>query len=131
MWNGNSILRWRATLVVISLFLCAPPPAQAQESPLGEGEYMVVVIKGKVDIARRGSGTFDPASLNQRLYVGDHVRIGVESQLTMRRGDQSIYRFNEKTEFQIQGPRTATSPRASFRLLAGILYFFHRDKPTD
>src|SRR5262249_29725744 len=126
MWKCNSILRWSRLVSLTGLLTCisATLNTQAQTNTIAPTKYLIVVLKGNVQLARAGSHTFDPARTNQSLFIGDHVRVGPESQLTIRRGDQSVYRFDEKTDFYIQGPRTASSPRASFRLLAGILYFF-------
>ncbi len=116
---------------MIALFICSSPNIWAQNrntrGPLTN--YVIIVIEGRVEVARSGSQVFDLARTNQALFIGDRVRIGPKSQLTIRRSDQSIYRFYEKAEFQVAAPKTAGSTSPTVRLMAGILYFFHRGKP--
>ncbi|MGZ8898828.1 MAG: TonB-dependent receptor domain-containing protein [Limisphaerales bacterium] len=66
------------------------------------------------------------------VYIGDRFRLGPDGHLLLKRADKSICRFYPKSEFEILPPKQ-TAPPGSFRgrLLAGVLYFFHRGPPAD
>lgn len=124
--------RWQYVCSIVLFFLLGGTlHAQTGSEPKGPAGYQIVVLKGSVEVARAGAQTFDAARIDQMLFPGDRVRVAARSQLTLRRGDQSIYRFYESSEFQILAPRTAASTGGSFRLLSGLLYFFRREPPSD
>ena len=124
-------LRWRCLLRLSfflygGLILLNSPTISAQTAT-----YLVESIEGTVMVARAGAQRFDPVQKGWILEVGDRVRVGPKSQLVVRRADQSTYRFDEESEFRIREPQTPASTRPRFNLLAGILYFFLRDKPGE
>jgi Tfp pilus assembly protein PilF/outer membrane receptor protein involved in Fe transport len=129
MWNRDSILRCPVFFGVIAIFLFARPQSHAQEIKLEEGQYLILVVKGKVEIARAGAQTFDETSTNKVLYPGDHVRINEDSELMLKNSHEDRFRWNEKSDFEISPP--AASPKPGLRLLRGLLHFFHRGPPTD
>jgi Tfp pilus assembly protein PilF len=120
----------RALILLIAMAVGSGALSRAQSrGPAQQTNYVIVVIVGHVEVARAGSQTFDLARTNSPLFVGDRVRIGPESELTIRRTDQSVYRFDEKTEFEVLAPKNAAAISPTVRLLSGVLYFFHRGKP--
>src|SRR5258706_2762519 len=132
MGKNFLILRWPALIGLIALFSWSEINLRAQTRSDGGQitNYVIIVVEGRVEIARAGSQTFDLARTNSPLLVGDRVRIGPKSQVTIRRRDESIYRFHEKTEFQVLPAKTAAATSPTVRLLTGVLYFFHRGKPA-
>jgi tetratricopeptide (TPR) repeat protein len=79
-------------------------------------------IEGKVEVARAGTATWRAAFTNQALAAGDRVRTGERSRAVVRASDKTMKRLGELTIYQVQ-------PGSGGKLLKGLLYFFHRDKP--
>jgi Flp pilus assembly protein TadD len=131
MWKTDIILRGKFVLIFTALFCTHHEELHAQAPANQVTNSTIVGIEGTVRLARVGSPRFDEPSINWPLLVGDRVVVGPRSQLTVRRLDESIYRFPEMSEFQVQAPKTASTTRSSFRLLSGVLYFFHRGKPGE
>jgi Tfp pilus assembly protein PilF len=87
---------------------------------------MVLEIEGTVQVSRPGSNVWQPAVTNQVLRPSDQIRTGERSRAVVRLSDQTTKRLGEQTIIQIP----PAAPRgAAFRLLKGLLYYFHRDKP--
>ena len=105
---------------------------EAQTAPDSQNpaNITVLVIEGTVEIMRSGAKVWDNAQTNQILHVGDRVRTGEGSRVTLRWSDQSMVRINELSDFQIQ-PVSPAAKKSGFSLWQGMLYFFHRDKPAD
>ena len=106
------------------------PLVERLSAQTSTNEIIIREFVGKVEVSRVGAQAGDPAYTNQVLHAGDRVRTGERSRLTLRWSDQSIIRIGELADLQIQ-PATVTKARSEFNLLQGMLYFFHRDKPTD
>jgi Tfp pilus assembly protein PilF len=73
---------------------------------------------------------WDVAHVNDRLYPDDWVRVHLHARLLLQLSDQTKLRFLGLSEFQIQAP-SRPQARLGVRLVRGLLYFFHRDKPAD
>src|SRR5688572_12003173 len=92
---------------------------------------VVLSIEHKVEVARFGSQVWDPAYVqptNQLLYSGDRLRTGIDSRALLRLSNLTDFPVGELTHVEI--PREQKE-RATLRLLKGILYFFHRDRPGE
>ncbi|HXJ59627.1 MAG TPA: TonB-dependent receptor [Verrucomicrobiae bacterium] len=86
----------------------------------------VLEWEGKVEVARRGSLVWDPAYTNQVLFPGDQVRTGERSRALIRVSELTTLRLGEVSRLQVpEGPGKRS------RLLQGLFYFFHRDKPGE
>ncbi|HEY6227408.1 MAG TPA: FecR domain-containing protein, partial [Verrucomicrobiae bacterium] len=125
------ISRWPVFIFLIAwgLWSGATLRAQPRAATGPAGQYKVMVVEGLVEIARAGSQTFDAIQINSWLYIGDRVRIGPNGKLTIQRLDNSVYRFDKKTEFVILAPRSTASTSPAMQVLSGVLYFLHRGKP--
>ena len=125
------ILRWPGIISLLALLILSAVDlsAQTRKAPTLVTNYTIKVIKGQVQVKRARSETWDPAYTNQVLFVDDRVRVGPKSQLTIQSADQSSYRLDEKTEFQVVSPKTPAQKSTTMRLITGVLYFFHRGKP--
>lgn len=126
-----AILRWVAVTGGVGLLVTFLPHARAQTGTApAEANIVVLVVRGTVEYTPKGGQRWVLLHPNDTLAAGDRVRVGPRSQLGLRFADQSIARFDEKTEFELQAPAAApTGFRA--RVVAGFLYFFHRDKPSQ
>jgi Flp pilus assembly protein TadD len=83
-----------------------------------------------VEIAQKAGQRFIAVTTtNYPVDIGNQVRVGPDSSLALRHRDQSIYRFPEKSAFEVAEPQNASSTSPTVRLLSGALYFFHRGKP--
>ena len=112
----------------IWLGVCVPVfPAVA--APARGNEVTVLEQEGRVEAARAGATVWTPAQTNQILHVADRVRTGERSRATLHLLDQSTLRMFELSEFLIE-PLPTASDKPVFSLSRGLLYFFHRDKPS-
>jgi len=106
--------------------------AQGQAAAM-QPSYSVVKTVNQVFVAHERPPIFKLISTNiddRLLYIGDRVRIGPESELTILTVDgKSAFRFYEKTEFDIVPNKAPGATAPTMRLLNGFLYFFHRGKP--
>src|SRR5688572_28392795 len=119
MGKNRLIFQWPSLISLILLFICAALDCHAQGRPAAprSTNYVVKVIEGRVEIARDRSQRFDRAEVNDPLFAGDRVRVAPKSQLIIQRTDQSIYRFDAKTEFQVPDLKPGDAPSAAIRLL--------------
>jgi Tfp pilus assembly protein PilF len=101
------------------------PPAK----PAGS-DILILEREGKVEASRAGSQVWDLAYPNQVLYAGDRLRTRENARVTLRWSDQSAVRVGPMSELQIQ-LKPAVKAQPGFDLFAGILYFFHRDRPAE
>src|SRR5258705_6725462 len=83
--------------------------------------------KGNVEVMAAGGAQWQPARSGQILKPGDRIRTREFSTVQLQWSDKSIVRLGELAEVQIQPPPAEKQP-ASFSLVQGLLYFFHRDR---
>ncbi len=96
----------------------------------GENRVTVLERSGKVEAALAGTNVWSTAQTNQILHIADRIRTGERSRATLHLLDQSTLRMAELTEFLVE-PTEELPEKPSFSLSKGLIYFFHRDKPTD
>jgi len=106
--------------------------AQTQDTPRSASVLVVDVqpADGGAEVMRKGAAQWDRAYTNQVLYPGDQVRTKENGRLTLRWFDNSNVRLPPLSDLLIE-ESAGTKPQASFNLLKGLLYLFHRDKPTE
>jgi tetratricopeptide (TPR) repeat protein len=104
--------------------------AQPVSAGPGLTNIVIVEIERSVEINRSGATVWDPAQTNLVVNAGDRIRTGEGSRVSLRWSDQSIVRINELSDLRIL-PITEKAKKSGFSLWQGMLYFFHRDKPTD
>lgn len=93
-------------------------------------DALLLVIENKVETAPAGSMTWTPARTNQILHVGDRLRTGLRSRVTVRLSNLTVLRVNELTTLQIQPP-SAPGKQATLNLEKGAAYFFSRERPAE
>ncbi len=131
MYPGSvvqQLRRWAATIAAALFFLFAVGPRLCGADAYPSPSAMVIQWAGKVEVARSGAAVWDQAYTNQVLYPGDQLRTGEGARAVLRMADQTLVRVGEFS--QIQMPPDP-GRRSSFGFIKGILYFFHRDKPSD
>ena len=82
-----------------------------------------------VEVERAGATVWDPASVGQLLYPGDQVRTGERSRAAVRLSNRVLMRVAEMSQLQVPSPRPGKP--VGLRLLKGVFYFFHRERPDD
>ncbi|HEC29495.1 MAG TPA: tetratricopeptide repeat protein [Gammaproteobacteria bacterium] len=65
----------------------------------------VVSMQGTVDIRAKGSGSWNPAKLQQAYCVGDVIRVGAGSRAGLELHNDTILRLNQNTTLLLSGPR--------------------------
>lgn len=113
-----------------SIFVPWEIAAQTPAGKVSPVPITIVEVEGKVEVSRAGAASWDPGYTNQVLQVGDRLRTHARSRAVLRWSDASTKRIGEISEFQVQAP-PAPSDDPGFNLLKGVIYFFHRGKPTD
>ncbi len=66
---------------------------------------VVVAKEGKVEFAKKNTKEWKSVELNLVLSVGDHMRTGVRSSVSVRLGDGTVMRISELTSMQMQPPK--------------------------
>jgi len=84
---------------------------------------------GAVEILAAGTTVWDRARDDQVLHMGDRLMTREHGRITLRWTDNSTVRLPPFSELEIEAGPDARS--AGFNLLKGLLYFFHRDGPTQ
>ena len=90
----------------------------------------LIELEGTVQTARARTEDWQSGRTNDALAALDRVRTAIDSRATLRLADHSLGRLAESTLITIETPPGAKTP-ASFSLMQGLLFFFHRGKPTD
>lgn len=119
---------WGITLLMVfSLAPAVGAPADAASQAV-----LVVSLEGPenaVHVMRSGATVWDPARTGQTLYPGDRIRTGDRGRVTLRWTDNSTVRLRPFSVVLIEPSRDTRS--LGVHLLNGLLYFFHRDRPTE
>ncbi|MEO5801939.1 MAG: FecR domain-containing protein, partial [Verrucomicrobiota bacterium] len=116
-----------AVLFFFLISIGASPAEVASANASEENKSLLLTAAGKVDVAHKGSATWQPGQTNQVLNIGDRLRTGKSSRATVRLSNLSVLRVYELTTLEIQPPEK--EGRAALNLESGAAYFFNRDKP--
>ena len=92
----------------------------AQPASTTSGQVVVLTLENRVEVLRAGARVADPAYTNQTLLPGDRLTTYARSRATLRLGDASVIRINERSVYQVEA---ASGHRMGFSLLRGLLYF--------
>ncbi len=104
--------------------------AQSKPARSGANEVTVLEIERVAEALRLKAPVWESAHTNDVLAVGERVRTREHSRATLRLLDQSTLRMAELTELLVEPlPEPQAPPR--FNFVRGLLYFLHRDQPTD
>ena len=82
-----------------------------------------------VEVLRAEATVWDPARDNQPLYPGDRLRTLENGRVTLRWSDNSTVRLPQFSDLLVEP--TPGSRQLGLNLLKGLLFFFHRDQPTE
>ncbi len=116
------------------VWLCSASPGWSAPPAAPDTRFtnaVVLSIANQVEFRSYGSQDWHPAYVQPShllLKPGDRLRTGPNSRALLRLSNLTDFPVGELTTLEI--PR-AESPRGIVRLLKGILYFFHRDKPGE
>ena len=91
-------------------------------------DIRIIELRGTVEILPQGAVNWLHLNLADALHPHDRVRTGTNSSVSLIWSGQTPLRFSELTEMEILPPEKADDDH-SLRLIQGLLYFFHRDKP--
>ncbi len=113
----------------ISLSSIDPPPPIPKPEPKSVG--VLTGIEGVVEIMPPG-GTWSRASPGQVISVGDRIRTGEHSRVSIQYSDRSVVRFDELTTLEML-PRAGAGGggKGELKLEKGSLFYFGREKPRD
>jgi tetratricopeptide (TPR) repeat protein len=106
-------------------------PAQAMSGhPPDGGGVRVAEAQGIVEFSTDAAKSWEPVQTNQTLRALELLRTGANSRCALVWSDRSVISFGASSEIQILTPQSpAMEP--GLRLMAGIVSFFHRDKPGE
>jgi Flp pilus assembly protein TadD len=123
--SSTTLLRWLA----LACLLAVRGTLSAGTAPITNA--VVLAIANQVEVRRYGSEVWDPAYIqptNQMLNPGDRLRTGRNSRALVRLSSLTDFPVGQLTQLEI--PRLG-SERVVVRLLKGVIYFFHRDRPGE
>ena len=129
--SGQSGARSLIVLAALAGCLALQPSRGGQaadrcESPLAR----VVSVQGLVQVQPAGSSEWLPARLDDRLCIGDTVRIGDLARAALALANDSVLRFDERTTLRLAGE--PESGRSLLDLLFGEVHFFsHRPRALE
>lgn len=99
---------------------------QSEKAPV----VVILAVEGKVEVMRANSQSWEPATPNMVLRIGDRLRTGVRSRATLQYSNQSTLRVNELTTMTIRQP-PAGSNTPGLGMQSGSTYFYSRERPGD
>jgi outer membrane receptor protein involved in Fe transport/Tfp pilus assembly protein PilF len=105
----------------------AQAPAVTPRESASQIKILEIGGKTNVQVMVAGGTQWERAEVGRPLKPGDSIRTREFSTVTIKWSDQSVVRLGELAEVQIQPPPAERQP-ASFSLVQGLLYFFHRDR---
>ena len=108
---------------------CQAAPSHADS--LTFTNALVLSIANRVEVRRHGSEAWDPAYVqptHQVLNPGDRLRTGANSRALLRLSNLTDFPVGELTQLEVS---VEERPRITVRVLRGLIYFFHRDKPDE
>ena len=109
--------------------LLSLPSADAAES-VGDKTITVQAVQGVVHLARGNDPAKYPARTNDVLNAGDRLSTGEKSQAQLLWYDRSVLHVDQLSLVEIP-PLSPARHHLGFRLLQGLIYFFHRDAPEE
>jgi len=120
----------RLVITIFLLWAAALLQSSSHAADTAPQTCILVEKEGKVEIARKGSTTWNAAQVDEKLQPGDRLRTGLRSRATLRWSELSVLRISELTSMEVQPPATAAN-KAQVDLRSGAAYFFSREKPTE
>lgn len=121
----------RSLLVLITTFAggwLGAPTAQGQGQTNDARRVVVLAVQGEVHLVRGNDPSKYPARTNDVLNSGDRLSTGPKSQAKLLWYDRSVLQVDQLSLVEIP-PTTPQRRPIGFRLLQGLIYFFHRDAP--
>lgn len=102
------------TLILILSALAIMQHASAQQrDPAAE----IVNVRGKAEVFRANTGTWEPAVPRQVLFAGDAIRTGVLGQVTVIMADESLVQIHRSSRFALK----AVAQQAGWMRLRGLI----------
>lgn len=125
-WTAASCLLWVLVLAAVVHVRCqAADTATATSAPATNA--VILEIEGTVEVVRSGQAVWSKAAPKTTVFPGDRLRVGARSRAVLQLTPQSTLRLGEYSVLEVPGAETRDS---GLSLKRGLLYFFHRDKPT-
>lgn len=102
---------------------------QGQQGQTNDARRVVVLaLQGEVHLVRGNDPSKYPARTNDVLSSGDRLSTGPKSQAKLLWYDRSVLQVDQLSLVEIP-PASPQRRPIGFRLLQGLIYFFHRDAP--
>jgi tetratricopeptide (TPR) repeat protein len=107
----------------------ALPAAHAAE-PCDPGVARIVSLQGRVEVQRGEAGAWTAATLDERLCIGDTVRVGAYARAALALANESVLNVDQLTTMRLAGEPAAG--RSLLDLLIGAVHFFsHRPRALE
>lgn len=127
LWYSTQIQGWARCALGGAWLLVAFLSCPAAEP---NSQVVVQSTQGTVFIGRSKDPAKYPAHTNDVLQAGDRLSTGEKSRAQLLWYDRSILNVDQLSLIEIPSP-TPTKPKFGFKLLQGLIYFFHRDTPGE
>ena len=94
------------------------------------GFARIVSLQGRVEVQPAGAGDWTPGTLDERLCIGDTIRVGEFARAALVLADNSVHRLDQRTMLRLVGE--TDSGRSWLELLLGEVHFFsHRPRALE
>lgn len=121
---GGTLTGAWTLLIALLLFLART----AFAAPAGTTTGELLQPQGRVEVLRVGTTVWLHVTNTTVLNPGDAVRTGPSSRASVRLGNDSLVRLDERSQLQL---RPSRQPGGTLlNLLRGASYFFHRERPV-
>jgi hypothetical protein len=119
----------KSVLFLLNLLTAVSLAAQTTGEPSAQA-CALITMEGKVEVARRGTAEWVPATRNQTLELGDRLRTKLRSRATLQWSDLSTLRVDQLSTIEIQRP-SDPGQKPGLELKSGASYFFSRENPNQ
>ncbi|MDB6034547.1 MAG: FecR protein [Verrucomicrobiales bacterium] len=112
--------------LLLSLLLSSAGAAELASN--GSVRVLSVSRAGVAEMLPVGAKAWQPLREGRGLKAGERLRTGKNTRAVLLLSDNSQISLGELAEIEIQAPASEQSSISS-KLLRGVLYFLHRDRP--
>ncbi len=112
----------QAGCILVAGFLYASRAHAADESDTAVWVSRIVSIQGSVLVRRSGDTDWQPVQLNDTFFIGDQIRVQVNSRAGIRLSNDAVLRLDQNTTLVFIEIETQTT--FVYRLVKGAVQFF-------
>ncbi len=126
----NPLAGLRSLLIAVSATMPALMSVAHAAEPCEPALARLVSLQGLVEVQRAAAPAWAPGRLDDRLCLGDSVRVGAYGRAALALANDSVLRIDQRTTLRLGGE--VESGRSLLELLFGDVHFFsHRPRALE